>query len=68
MFIFEKNPKNLQKPVEYTRFDGTGRTNTGADNTGMLNATMKMQEGYTQVLTTHDAECNTDNAGGKNAG
>ena len=22
MFIFEKNPKNLQKPVEYTRFDG----------------------------------------------
>jgi len=23
MFIFEKNPKNLQKPVEITRFDGT---------------------------------------------
>ena len=23
MFIFEKNPKNLQKPVEYTRFDGS---------------------------------------------
>ena len=23
MFIFEKNPKNLQKPVEYTLPDGT---------------------------------------------
>ena len=23
MFIFEKNPKNLQKPVEYTLCDGT---------------------------------------------
>ena len=23
MFIFEKNQKNLQKPVEYTLFDGT---------------------------------------------
>jgi len=22
MFIYEKNPKNLQKPVEYTRYDG----------------------------------------------
>jgi hypothetical protein len=32
MFIFEKNPKNLQKPVEYTRFDGItvrGRTFRG---------------------------------------
>ena len=50
MFIFEKNPKNLQKPIEYTLPDGTVIDWWSHDTRTILNLASWHQQNMTLVI------------------